>query len=97
MVRRLRRTAARAHSTRVLLSTRARKAFVTKSAACRRMHLLLPFRSAIALPKTDYPLFDALPARLTEEGLLSKLQLEGILYACAVRRFCRERSATCVP
>jgi hypothetical protein len=55
------------------------------------------FRSAIALPKTDYPLFDALPARLPEEGLLSKLQLEGILYACAVRRFRRERSAACVP
>ena len=42
--------------------------------------------SAISLPETNYPLFDSLPARLVDEGLLSKLQLEGIMYACSVRR-----------
>jgi hypothetical protein len=64
----------------------------------------LAARSAIRLPESSFPLFDALPARLIEDGLLSKLQLEGILYACTVRRFLRRvrvrtrlsRVASCV-
>lgn len=40
-------------------------------------------RSAIRLPPTNYPLLDALPTNLVAGGLLSKLQLEGVLYACA--------------
>jgi hypothetical protein len=39
--------------------------------------------SAIPLPPTSYPLFDALPPAVVDEGRLSQLQLEGILYACA--------------
>lgn len=38
--------------------------------------------SAVRLPKTSYPLFDALPKDLVAHGLLSRLQLEGVLYAC---------------
>ena len=38
--------------------------------------------SAIALPKTDYPLWDTLPDALVDSGKLSQLQLEGVLYAC---------------
>ena len=38
--------------------------------------------SAIALPKTDYPLWDTLPDALVDSGQLSQLQLEGVLYAC---------------
>jgi len=45
----------------------------------------LPLCSAIDLPATDFPLFDALPAAVVDNGLLSRLQLEGVLYACAVR------------
>lgn len=41
-------------------------------------------RSAIRLPPTTYPLFDALPDAVVNEGKLSKLQLEGVLYACTV-------------
>jgi hypothetical protein len=52
-------------------------------------------RSAIALPPSDYPLFDALPARLVDEGLLSKLQLEGIQYACTVRCACVHALLAC--
>ena len=38
--------------------------------------------SAIALPKTDYPLWDTLPDALVDSGKLSQLQLEGVLFAC---------------
>jgi hypothetical protein len=41
-----------------------------------------PSRSAIALPATDYPLYDALPPEVVSEGKLSQLQLEGVMYAC---------------
>ena len=40
--------------------------------------------SAITLPSSTYNLFDALPPTVVEEGRLSKLQLEGVLYACTV-------------
>lgn len=39
--------------------------------------------SAIQLPATDYPLWDAFPKGLVEDGKLSQLQLEGVLCACA--------------
>jgi hypothetical protein len=39
-------------------------------------------RSAIPLPPSDYPLWDSLPAEVVEQGKLSQLQLEGVLYAC---------------
>ncbi|KAK9833324.1 hypothetical protein WJX81_006479 [Elliptochloris bilobata] len=39
--------------------------------------------SAISLPHTDYPLFNALPPEVVSEGKLSQLQLEGVMYACA--------------
>lgn len=39
--------------------------------------------SAIALPPTDYPLWDSIPEQIVEEGKLSQLQLEGVLYACS--------------
>ena len=39
-------------------------------------------RSAVSLPPTNFPLWDALPAELLKGGKLSQLQLEGILYAC---------------
>ncbi len=41
-----------------------------------------PLRIAIALPATDYPLYDALPPEVVSEGKLSQLQLEGVMYAC---------------
>lgn len=41
--------------------------------------------SAIKLPPSTYPLFDSLPAAVVDQGKLSKLQLEGVLYACTVR------------
>ena len=40
------------------------------------------WRSAIPLPPSDYPRWDALPPEVVSEGKLSQLQLEGILYAC---------------
>uniref|UniRef100_A0A383VKE6 UBA domain-containing protein n=1 Tax=Tetradesmus obliquus TaxID=3088 RepID=A0A383VKE6_TETOB len=39
--------------------------------------------SAIPLPPSDYPLWDSLPAEVVEQGKLSQLQLEGVLYACS--------------
>lgn len=39
--------------------------------------------SAIPLPRSDYPLWDALPSSIVEAGKLSSLQLEGVLYACS--------------
>jgi hypothetical protein len=39
--------------------------------------------STIQLPSTSYPLFDSLPADVVEQGKLSQLQLEGVLYACS--------------
>ena len=38
--------------------------------------------STIQLPRSDYPLFDSLPADIVDNGKLSRLQLEGVLYAC---------------
>ncbi|CAG9465812.1 unnamed protein product [Pedinophyceae sp. YPF-701] len=38
--------------------------------------------AAVQLPRSRYDLFDALPAPVVERGLLSDLQLEGVLYAC---------------
>ncbi len=38
--------------------------------------------SGVALPPADYPLREALGEEIVERGLLSKLQLEGALYAC---------------
>ncbi len=38
--------------------------------------------SAIRLPESTYPLWDALPPEVVEQGRLSQLQLEGVLYAC---------------
>ena len=43
--------------------------------------------SAIALPPTDYPLWDSIPEQIVEEGKLSQLQLEGVLYACSKHQF----------
>lgn len=37
--------------------------------------------SACLLPKSEYPLFDAITDNIVESGQLSKLQLEGVLYA----------------
>ncbi|KAF6265497.1 hypothetical protein COO60DRAFT_1623874 [Scenedesmus sp. NREL 46B-D3] len=37
---------------------------------------------AIPLPPSEYPLWDSLPAEVVEQGKLSQLQLEGVLYAC---------------
>ena len=42
----------------------------------------VPPCSAIRLPASDYPLWDALPEAVVAEGKLSQLQLEGVLYAC---------------
>ena len=38
--------------------------------------------SAINLPESAYPLYDALPPEVVEKGKLSQLQLEGVMYAC---------------
>ena len=38
--------------------------------------------ASIDLPPAKYPLFDALGDEFVENGKLSQLQLEGILYAC---------------
>ena len=38
--------------------------------------------SAIRLPESKYPLWDALPPDIIKQGKLSQLQLEGVLYAC---------------
>eukprot|EP00775_Hariotina_reticulata_P007699 gene7699-7898_t len=38
--------------------------------------------SAIPLPPSGYPLWDALPCEVVDHGKLSQLQLEGVLYAC---------------
>ena len=43
-------------------------------------------RSAVRLPPTSYPLWDALPSELIDSGKLSSLQLEGILNACRYER-----------
>ena len=32
---------------------------------------------------TDYPLWDALPEEVINQGKLSQLQLEGVMYACS--------------
>ncbi|EIE19331.1 hypothetical protein COCSUDRAFT_19644, partial [Coccomyxa subellipsoidea C-169] len=37
---------------------------------------------SIPLPSTSYPLFDSLREDIVNEGKLSQLQLEGVLYAC---------------
>jgi uncharacterized membrane protein YgcG len=39
--------------------------------------------SAIPLPPSSYPLFDAYPESVVQQGKLSQLQLEGVLYACS--------------
>jgi hypothetical protein len=39
--------------------------------------------SAIPLPPSSYPLFDAYPDSVVQQGKLSQLQLEGVLYACS--------------
>lgn len=52
---------------------------------CLKWRLCLTFCcccSAIALPKTSYPLWDSLPGDVVNLGKLSQLQLEGVLYAC---------------
>ena len=38
--------------------------------------------SAISLPESAYPLYDALPPEVVAKGKLSQLQLEGVMYAC---------------
>eukprot|EP00878_Enallax_costatus_P032695 GHUV01035950.1.p1 GENE.GHUV01035950.1~~GHUV01035950.1.p1 ORF type:complete len:643 (+),score=180.98 GHUV01035950.1:954-2882(+) len=38
--------------------------------------------SAIPLPPSDYPLWNAFPEAIVQQGKLSQLQLEGVLYAC---------------
>ena len=43
--------------------------------------------SAAPLPPATYPLRDALPESLVDSGMLSSLQLEGILYACQRHQF----------
>jgi hypothetical protein len=45
--------------------------------------LSCPACSAIPLPPSDYPLFDAYPQAVVQQGRLSQLQLEGVLYACS--------------
>lgn len=47
------------------------------------MHACLPPCSAIPLPPSSYPLFDAYPEAVVQAGKLSQLQLEGVLYACS--------------
>ena len=37
---------------------------------------------AVKLPPSSYPLWDSLPSDLIDNGKLSQLQLEGVLYAC---------------
>ena len=39
--------------------------------------------SAIALPKNDYPLWDSVGDDIIDSGKLSRLQLEGVRYACS--------------
>ncbi|KAK3286832.1 hypothetical protein CYMTET_5621 [Cymbomonas tetramitiformis] len=39
--------------------------------------------SAISLPPSSYPLWDALPEDIVNSGKLSRLQLEGVLFACS--------------
>ncbi|GFR47433.1 hypothetical protein Agub_g9153, partial [Astrephomene gubernaculifera] len=39
--------------------------------------------AAVPLPPTSYPLWDSLPSELVRSGKLSRLQLEGVLYACS--------------
>jgi P-loop containing NTP hydrolase pore-1 len=38
--------------------------------------------SAIMLPKNEYPLWDSLGDDIIDSGKLSRLQLEGVRYAC---------------
>lgn len=38
--------------------------------------------AAVKLPDAEYPLLQSLPARCIQEGWLSRLQLEGALFAC---------------
>ena len=37
--------------------------------------------SACTLPPATYPLWDSIRAQIVEKGLLSQLQLEGVMYA----------------
>ena len=41
-----------------------------------------PVCSAIPLPKNDYPIWESVGDEIVETGKLSKLQLEGVRYAC---------------
>lgn len=56
----------------ISLWRRCTSAATTQSSSC----------SAIRLPTNEYPLFDALGDELVASGKLSKLQLEGVRYAC---------------
>lgn len=38
--------------------------------------------SAISLPRNDYPLWDSVGDDIVDKGKLSRLQLEGVRYAC---------------
>ena len=72
----------------------ARHAHATRFARCRTVSRGIEHPgdifeaaslSAIELPKTEFPLFESLPPDVVDKGLLSKLQLEAVLYACTVR------------
>ncbi len=39
-------------------------------------------RSAIQLPPSSYPLYDSISDDIVDNGKLSQLQLESVLYAC---------------
>eukprot|EP00039_Didymoeca_costata_P003109 m.65130 g.65130 ORF g.65130 m.65130 type:complete len:1396 (-) comp11709_c0_seq1:101-4288(-) len=38
--------------------------------------------ASVSLPPAEFPLFDSLPSSIVDDGVLSELQLEGVLYAC---------------
>jgi hypothetical protein len=42
--------------------------------------------AAVALPPTDFPIRDSIPAQVISDGKLSRLQLEAVLYACAAHQ-----------
>jgi hypothetical protein len=48
--------------------------------------------AAVPLPKSTYPLWDAIPEDIISSGKLSQLQLEGVLYAWCVGRGAADRS-----
>lgn len=67
-------------------SLRCRPCHIPSSHCLRRVWALscyTPACSAIQLPSTSYPLYESITDDIVDNGKLSQLQLESVLYACS--------------